>query len=450
MTARILVVDDDSRYRELYCSSLRGGGFETIEASSGDEALSMLRQEAPAMVVSDVRMPGLDGLGLLKEARLLHPELPFLLITAYADVKDAVSALKLGAVDYLAKPLDLEELLVAVRDALGLANPARLQLSIPEPLLHGVVIHSPVMLQLYQDAWAIARSDVPVLITGESGAGKEVIASFIHRAGKRASGPLVALNCGAIPAGLLASELFGHEKGAFTGADARRLGRFREANGGTLFLDEVGDLPLELQPGLLRAIETSHVTPVGSDREISVDYRLVAATNRDLESAVQEGRFRTDLFYRLNVINLHVPPLRGRSEEILPLARHFLDKPGSEKKRLSRTAAEALLAHDWPGNIRELANAMERARLLSQTEVVLPEHLPPAIRARARGVEPGPVSGSPATSVAATLDELERQAILRALNEAGGNRTRAARALGITRRGLLYKLKRMNLDGGDE
>lgn len=443
---KILVVDDDSRYRDLYSNSLKKAGFSTVEASSGAEALQMIVASPPAMVVSDVRMPGMNGLELLRGARVKFPELPFLLITAFADVRDAVTALKLGAVDYLAKPLDLDELLVAVRDALGIATPAAQPANLPTQLLDGVIATSPDMLQLYQDAWAIARSDVPVLITGESGTGKEVVAHFIHRASRRASGPLVPVNCGAIPAGLLASELFGHERGSFTGAEARRNGRFREAQGGTLFLDEIGDLPLELQPSLLRAIETGHVTPVGADREIAVDYRLVAATNRNLEQAVADGRFRTDLFYRLNVICLQVPPLRARPDEILALAKHFLVRPGSEKKRLSRSAAEALLAHDWPGNVRELANAMERARLLSQTDVVLPEHLPPAVRNRV-GVSHPEIPEEPLESRAPTLDELERAAIRRALQEASGNRTQAAKALGITRRGLLYKLKRMSIEG---
>jgi DNA-binding NtrC family response regulator len=391
-------------------------------------------------------MPGASGIELLRMAREKHPALPFLLVTAYAEVRDAVRALKLGAVDYLAKPVDLDELLSAVRDALGVQSLAQ-PLDIPSDALRGIVAESPLMRSVLRDAFRVAASDATVLLTGESGTGKEVLARFIHANSPRREKPLVAVNCAAIPATLLASELFGHEKGAFTGAVARRLGRFREAAGGTLFLDEIGDMPLELQPALLRAIEHGVITPLGSDKEVQADYRLITATNRDLLVDVKEARFREDLFYRLNVIAVELPPLRERPEDILPLARHFLGLDQPETKRLSRAAIQMVTAHLWPGNVRELANAMEHARLLSQTDIILPEHLPPAVRATfvspvGEGREA--VSSGIAPDVK-TIEESEIETIRRALEQTGGNRTHAAELLGITRRGLIYKLKRLGL-----
>jgi two-component system response regulator HydG len=446
VTARVLIVDDEARFRDLYGQTLRAAGFETLEAADVAAAQAVLDAGPVDMVVSDVRMPGDSGLDLLQRARTAQADLPFLLVTAYADVRDAVAALKLGAVDYLTKPVDLDELVTAVRDTLGLGPGEDPSFEVPAEALEGIVASSPAFRLVLRDAWRVARSDVPVLLTGESGTGKEVITELLHRGSPRAAGPLVAVNCAAIPANLLASELFGHERGAFTGADQRRTGKIREAHGGTLFLDEIGDMPLELQPALLRVLETGRITPVGSDREVQVDYRLVAATNRDLEAEVLAGRFRADLFYRLNVIALELPPLRERPEDIGDLARHFLAHKGGEKKRLSRAAARALATHPWPGNVRELANAMERARLLSRTDVILPEHLPPAVRLHAPA---STATGNlPALDLATvqTLEDTEKQEIRKALRETGGNRTRAAKLLGITRRGLLYKLKRYGLE----
>jgi len=445
MSRYILIVDDEVRYRELYAKVLTSAGFETRTAASGEEALGIIEAGGPALVVSDVRMPGASGIELLRSAREKHPELPFLLVTAYADVRDAVTALKLGAVDYLAKPVDLDELLAAVRDVVG-AGEREPSLDIPAEVRRGIVAESGLMQAVLRDAFRVAASDANVLLTGESGTGKEVVARFIHRNSPRRERPMVAVNCGAIPATLLASELFGHERGAFTGAVARREGRFREAQGGTLFLDEIGDMPLELQPALLRAIENDVVTPVGSDREVPVDYRLIAATNHDLRKALEEGRFRQDLYYRLNVITIELPPLRERVEDTLPLARHFLAEPRGEHKRLSRAAANALTAYPWPGNVRELANAMEHARLLCPADVVLPEHLPPSIREAGAALDGGPeVPATRESTSIKTLDETEIEAIERVLARTGGNRTRAAELLGITRRGLIYKLKRLGL-----
>jgi len=453
MTHRVLIVDDEARFRELYSQVLEDAGFETGSASSAEEALRAVHSEPPAMVISDVRMPGRDGVELLRQVRAVRADLPFLLVTAYADVRDAVEALKLGAVDYLAKPVDLDELLAAVRDALDVgATPDAWE--VPAEALGSMVVISPAMRAVVRDAWRVAQSDATVLLTGESGTGKEVIAQLIHRCSRRNKGPLVPVNCGAIPGDLVASELFGHEKGAFTGADSKRTGRFREAHGGTLLLDEIGELPLDLQPTLLRALETNRVTPVGGDQEIGVDYRLVASTNQDIQAAIEAGRFRRDLYYRLNVIALELPPLRERPEDILPLARHFLGQAGHSDRRISPAAAKRLESHGWPGNVRELANAMERAVLLSHTEVILPEHLPPALRTADPAPDSAPESSDPpATETVAapsdgagdTLLEREIAHVKKVLERTGGNRTRAAELLGITRRGLIYKIKRHGL-----
>ncbi len=445
MSTRILVVDDQVRYRELYMHVLDSAGFKAQAAASAEEALGIIQSHLPAMVVTDVRMPGASGIELLRLARKEHPGLPFLLVTAYADVRDAVNAMRLGAADYLSKPVDLDELLAAVRDAVGIHTDAP-ELMVPPEALRGIVAQSPAMRSVLRDAYRVAASDANVLLTGESGSGKEIVARFIHQNSPRRNRTMITVNCASIPATLLAGELFGHEKGAFTGAVSRRLGRFREAEGSTLFLDEIGELPLELQPALLRAIETNYVTPLGSDKEVEVNYRLLAATNRTLLEDVESGRFRQDLYYRMNVIAVDIPPLRERMEDVLPLAQHFLALGRNESKRLSRAAAQALMAHPWPGNVRELANAIERAWLLSQTDVILPEHFPPAVRTSAsRSINETREPDSRHQADVKTLEESETDIIRRALEQTGGNRTRAAELLGVTRRGLIYKLKRLGI-----
>lgn len=441
MKPLILIVDDERSFRELYKVTLDESGFRTLMAPNAEEALAILEHNEVALVVSDVRMPGASGLELLKVAREKHDGLPFLLVTAYADVRDAVLALKLGAVDYLSKPVDLDELVAAVKDNLGIRGTED-QIDVPADVLEGVVAQSQSMITLLRDAYRVSSTNVTVLLTGESGVGKEVVAQFIHRSSARNKRSLIAVNCAAIPGQLLGSELFGHEKGAFTGAEGKRLGRFREADGTTLFLDEIGDMPLDLQPALLRALENNTITPLGSDKEISVDYRLIAATNQTLSEAVESGKFRSDLYYRLNVIALEIPPLRERREDIIPLARHFIVEAGGKGKRLSRAVIELLHTYSWPGNVRELCNAMQRAHILSNTDVILPEHLPPTIR---------PSGASPQKEASfdgslGTLKEAEERAIQAALDETEGNKTKAAVILGITRRGLIKKLKRMGFN----
>jgi len=433
----ILIVDDEKRFRQLYADTLTDAGYRVATAPSAEKALEKVLKEKPAMVISDVRMQGMDGLELLTQVRQQFTELPFLLVTAYSNVRDAVNALKLGAVDYLEKPVDLDELLIAVGEALGHTVETTLP-DIPENLLQGIIATSPAMQTLLHEAYRVASSDATILLTGESGTGKDVVANFIHRSSRRSGSKMVAVNCGAIPATLLAGELFGHQKGAYTGADSNRKGYFREAAAGTIFLDEIGNLPLEVQAILLRVLESGCVAPLGSSREEDVDFRLIAATNTNLEKAVKEGNFREDLYYRLNVISFEVPPLRDRREEVEPLARFFLQDKG-KGQRLSPAALRLLGSYHWPGNIRELHNAIERSALLSGSNIILSEHLPPAIRETRE--QPSEKTLDTATS----LRQSELSVIQHALSQTSGNRTRAAHILGISRRTLIYKIKQYGL-----
>ena len=434
---RILIVDDDPGQRSLLNSFLHSQGFETALAESGERALEMLRAGKFAMMISDVRMPGLSGLETLRLARQAHVTLPVLLVTAFTDIRDAVAAMRDGAVNYLPKPIDLDELLNSVRQALGISKPVPLQYDQEKQLPDYVIARSPLMQAVFRDASLIAPSETRVLITGESGVGKEVVADVIHAWSARAKGPLVKVNCAAIPETLLESELFGHEKGAFTDARARRIGRFEEANDGTIFLDEMAEMSLSLQAKLLRVTQDGRFQRVGSNREIHTNARILAASNRILEDEVKNGRFREDLFYRLNVVELNIPPLRERREDILPLASRFIEEIARGRARFSDTVAECLERYAWPGNVRELRNAMERAVLLSRSELILPEHLPARVRATAE-----PPVAAEALADPARLEEIERQAILQALQQHDFNRTETARALGISRRALLYKLQR--------
>jgi DNA-binding NtrC family response regulator len=440
-TPRILIVDDDPGQRSLLNSFLRSQGFETATADSGERALEMLRAGRYAMMISDVRMPGLSGLETLRRARQQHATLPVLLVTAFTDIRDAVAAMRDGAVNYLPKPIDLDELLNSVRQATGIAKSVPLQYSMEDKLPEQVIARSPLMQAVFRDASLIAPSETRVLITGESGVGKEVVVDVIHAWSPRAKGPLIKINCAAIPETLLEAELFGHEKGAFTGARAQRIGRFEEANEGTIFLDEVAEMSPPLQAKLLRVTQDGRFQRVGSNKEIHTRARILAASNRNLEDEVKNGRFREDLFYRLNVVELNIPPLRERREDILPLAGRFIEELTRGRARFSDTVTACLERYPWPGNVRELRNAMERAVLLSRSELILPEHLPARVQDAAE--QPAAVvTGDPAR-----LEEVERQAILQALQKHDFNRTETARALGISRRALLYKLQHYRAQG---
>lgn len=435
----ILVVDDEGSQRKLLGGFLESLGYAYDEAASAEEALTMLQRKLPAMVLLDVRLPGISGIEALGEIHKLAPTLPVLLITAHADLRQAVAAMKSGADDYLAKPIDLDELEAAVADRLGRPGGSAEAKAIP-PLPDGFVAESLAMRRVVATTAVVAPSNAPVLVSGESGVGKEVVAQLVHQWSPRREGPLVVANCAGLPETLIESELFGHTRGAFTGASEARQGFFRAADGGTLFLDEIGEMPLHLQPKLLRALESGEILPVGSDTPVAVDTRLVAATNRDLGAEVQEGRFRDDLYYRINVVELVVPPLRERQEDLLPLARQFAAAFAGGPVRLSPQALQCLLSYAWPGNVRELRNAIQRACLLSRGDVILPEHLPPKLAAHAIGT-------SSATPHAGRLSQVERATIRAVLAECNGNRTRAAERLGISRRALIYKLRAMEAEG---
>ncbi len=433
---RILIVDDDAGQRSLLDSFLSSQGFQTTVVSSGESALEALRRQKVNMMISDVRMPGLSGIETLRRARQEHGPFPVLLVTAYADVRDAVDAMRDGAVNYLSKPIDLDELLASVRQATGLSQREPLRFDARQLPPH-IIAASPLTKALFGDVSLVAASESRVLITGESGVGKEVVADVIHAWSPRASGPLVKMNCAAIPETLLESEMFGHEKGAFTGATAQRIGRFEMADRGTIFLDEIAEMAPQLQAKLLRVAQDGRFQRIGSNTEIQVNARILAATNRNLEEQVKAGRFREDLFYRINVVELNVPPLRERREDILPLASQFVASCTEGRTRLSAATAECLEQYAWPGNVRELHNAMERAALLCRGDLILPEHLPARIRPGARIAAPGEAMD------VQRLEAIEAQAVIQALQKHDFNRTATAKALGISRRALIYKLQRL-------
>ena len=434
----ILIVDDEAAQRQLLGDFVASLDFHTDEAGSAEDALEKIRRSPPDMVLLDVRLPGMDGITALGEIRKFAAELPVMLITAHGDLRQAVEAIKSGADDYLLKPLDLDELEAAILDALGdSAERPTKERTLPD-MPEELICHSAAMRHVLETAAVVAPSTAPVLILGPSGVGKEVVAEMIHRWSPRSKGPLVVANCAGLPESLIESELFGHTKGAFTGADTTRQGLFRAADGGTLFLDEIGELPIHLQPKLLRALESGQITAVGSDTSVSVDTRLIAATNRNLIEAVQEGKFRDDLYYRINVVELLVPPLHDRSDDVVPLARRFAVEYAGGPVRLSPKATQCLLTYRWPGNVRELRNAMQRACLLCRGDVILPEHLPPKVAALATDDATDAPTGR--------LSQVERATILATLEECAGNRTHAAKKLGISRRALIYKLRAMEIE----
>lgn len=448
---RIVVVDDEPAQRELIGGFLTKQGHEVFAAASGPEALAYVTNRQVDLVLSDCRMPGMTGPELLLGIKAVNPEIPLVLMTAYGTVETAVQAMKDGAADYLAKPLDLEELLVRlarVAERSRLRSEVRdLQARLVERhRLEGIIGESGRMQEVLALTKRVAPSDATVLVRGESGTGKELIARAIHFNSPRAHGPLVNLNCAALPEQLLESELFGHEKGAFTGAIAQRKGRFEQADGGSIFLDEIGDLSPALQVKLLRVLQEREFERVGGNRTLTANVRVLAATHRDLERAMREGSFREDLYYRLNVVTIQIPPLRERREDIPLLLEHFLRKFASKNRRdvtgLTATARDALLKYDYPGNVRELENIVERATLLCRGRVIDLEDLPATVRPGQRSPgEPLP------KDLPGVLADIERQAIESALERSGGVQTQAAEALGISERVLRYKMKKYGLEG---
>ena len=433
----ITIVDDEPAQRNLLKNALERSGYHTVTCSNGNEALNQASN--CNLMLLDVRMPGMSGLEVLALLHKEHPELPVILLTAYIDIRDAVQAIKQGALDYLEKPVDLDELIAAIDDALGISgrNVSTQELILPE----GVVAESETFIQLLQQAVKVAKDDATVLISGESGAGKEIVAETIHINSQRSEKKMVAVDCAALSDSLVESDLFGHEKGAFTGADTKRIGCFEEANETTLFLDEIGELPLDLQPKLLRVLSSGNFRRVGGQRDIRTNIRLIAATNRNLEQEVAKGRFREDLFFRLSVFPLVVPPLRERRDDILPLADHFLS---GRHKKLSPAVQRLLLQYSWPGNIRELRNTMERAAILSSGSLILPDDLPHKLRKPATTEKDNTQQPSGSVLVG-DMETIQKKAILEALEKSGGNKTRAAELLGISRRNFIYKLRAYGL-----
>lgn len=430
----ILVVDDDISHCTILQDLLRGWGYNVALANSGRQALERVFD----LVLCDVRMAEMDGIATLKEIKALNPAIPVLIMTAYSSVETAVEALKTGALDYLIKPLDFDNLQATLEKALAHTHSIDAETPAVTASQFGMVGKSPAMQHLLSEIALVAPSEATVLIHGDSGTGKELVARAIHASSARSEKPLVTLNCAALNESLLESELFGHEKGAFTGADKRREGRFVEADGGTLFLDEIGDISPMMQVRLLRAIQEREVQRVGSNQTISVDVRLIAATHRDLAAEVNAGRFRQDLYYRLNVVAIEVPSLRQRREDIPLLAGHFLQRFAERNRKAVKgftpQAMDLLIHYDWPGNIRELENAVERAVVLLTGEYISERELPLAIAST-----PIPLGQSQDIQ---PLVEVEKEVILAALEKTGGNKTEAARQLGITRKTLLAKLSR--------
>jgi len=444
------VVDDEPAQRELVGGFLRKQGFDVAEAPDGRTALERFRKEPFDLLLTDQRMPGLSGLELLEAARAVTPAVSMIIMTAYGTIETAVAAIKGGAADYLTKPLNLDELLhriaqVRERQRLIMENRELREALQERHRVEGIIGESGRMQEVLSLVRRVAGSDATILIQGESGTGKELIARAIHYASPRAGAPLVSVNCAALPETLLESELFGHEKGAFTGAVAARKGRFELADGGSLFLDEIGDLPLHLQVKLLRVLQEREFERVGSSRPVAVNVRLLAATHRDLEALVRAGRFRDDLYYRINVVSISLPPLRERREDIPLLLDHFVEKfsrrNGKRIGGLTREAREALLRYDYPGNVRELENLVERAVILTRDEVIGLEDLPLGVKERE-----GETSGE--TSLTVLVEGLERRMIREALARADGVQTQAAEILGISERVLRYKLKKYGLAGG--
>jgi two-component system response regulator AtoC len=486
----VLVVDDDAQIRSLLADLLKEAGYVVRQAKTGAEATAAVEKQRPDLVMMDVKLPDMDGLDVLKSIKRERPELEVIVMTAFGGSSSAIKAMEHGAYDYVTKPFEIDDLLATLRRVFEHAamseevSALRLELGKTAAERERIVGSSRPMLEVYKLIGKVAGSDATVLITGESGTGKELVAEALHRASKRNPYPLVKVSCAALPESLLETELFGHEKGSFTGAMTMRKGRFESANKGTIFLDEIGEMTLGTQTKLLRILQEHEFERIGSNTPIKVDIRVIAATNRDLAEEVDEGHFREDLYYRLNVIHIHMPPLRDRMEDIPQLVEHFLakyrSKPDAIPTPISEEAVARLLEHDWPGNVRELENAIERAVVLSRGNTIMPEHLPLAEapisaggRARSRKAEAKRAAASrngeteeveagtvgtpngngngagngehPNGSFKEAVESLEKRLIAEALERNGGNRSKAAEELGIYRRLLYAKMREYGL-----
>jgi DNA-binding NtrC family response regulator len=457
--AKILVVDDDAVARDLLVEALRKEGYGVEAVAGGAEAIERGRQMRFDLVLTDIRMGSVDGLTVLREFQRFSPDTCTVLLTAFGSMEGAIEAIKQGAYDYLAKPFKKEEVKLVVRRSLEHSRLVRENARFREELRgreerSQLVGSSPPMLEVYKLVARVAAGKSTVLLEGESGTGKELIARAVHSNSLRRDRPFVPVNCAALPDALLESEMFGHEKGAFTGAVGVRLGLFETAHGGTLFLDEIGDIGPALQVRLLRALQEQEVRRVGGTVEIKVDVRIIAATNRDLAGLVKEGRFREDLFYRLNVVRIVLPPLRERREDIPLLAHHFLQECSGGLaqpiKGFVPDTIACLQRYHWPGNVRELENVVERAVSLSHGPLVMPDDLPEAIRCVAPGSSESAPMGGRKEELLPTLEEVEKRYLTKVLRETGGNRARATKILGIDRRTLYRMAERFGLDLGEE
>jgi two-component system response regulator HydG len=452
VNGRVLIVDDDRELCAWLGTGLAAHGFATDSRTEPAEALSALREADVDVVVTDLNMRSMNGLDLCASVAASRPDVPVLVITAFGSLETAIGAIRAGAYDFITKPFELEALVLALERAVQHRHlrdeVKRLRRVVDDARGFGELLGtSPAMARVYDLVSRVADSEASVLVTGESGTGKELVARALHRQSRRANAPFVAVDCAAVPETLLESELFGHARGAFTDARGARTGLFLQANGGTLFLDEIGDLPLALQPKLLRALQERVLRPVGADREVPFDVRLVAATNQDLDAAVEDRRFREDLYFRINVIHVELPPLRARGGDVLVLAQHFVvraaERAGKSVVGIAPAAAALLLAYPWPGNVRELQNCIERAVALTSFDQIGPDDLPDRIR-NYRGSHVLVTSEDPSELV--PLEEVERRYVLRVLEALSGNKTLAARTLGLDRKTLYRKLERWGAD----
>lgn len=440
----ILIVDDDFAHRTMLRKLLGGWGYEIFEAEDGSIAIEKVQKRSFDVILMDIRMLSVSGIEALDQIKIINPAIPVIIMTAYASVDTAVAALKKGAYDYLTKPLDFDKLKIAINHATEHSRLKKENEYLRERLgetfdTQRMIGRSTLMINLLETVAQIAATEATVLITGESGTGKEMIANVIHYNSPRKNAPFVKINCAALTESLLESELFGHEKGAFTGADRKREGKFRQAEGGSIFLDEVSEMSSAMQVKLLRVLQERELTPVGGAEVIAVNVRMIAASNKDLKKEMEQKRFREDLFYRLNVVTLNVPPLRDRKEDIPLLAQHFLEiftaKNKKSIKGFTPQSLEKITQYKWPGNVRELMNAVERAVVLSRSEYIDAEELMPLMMDTSSAVkEQSDFSDN------MSLDEVEKRSILETINACGGNKSEAARRLGITRKTLRKKL----------
>ena len=442
-TLPLLIVEDDRDLRDALCITLELAGYVVIPAADGSEALATMQRRRVGLVISDIQMQPLDGLGLLREIRQLHPHVPVVLMTAFGDIESAVAAMRAGASDYLAKPFEPTSLLAQVE---------RYRLRPVTEDDEGIVAADPKTSALLALAGRVAASATTVLLSGESGSGKEVLARYIHRRSPRAGEAFIAVNCAAIPDNLLEATLFGHERGAFTGANQAQAGKFEQAQNGTLLLDEISEIPLPLQAKLLRVLQEREVERVGAKKALALDIRVIATTNRDLGACVAAGTFRADLYYRLNVFPLHLPPLRERPADIVPLARRCVARHaqllGRSPLRLAPEAEQRLVAHPWPGNVRELENILHRAVILAAGDLIEAAQFDFGAAPAAQAAQPPQQSDAAAPGAAMDMKSLERAHIVETLLAVNGSRKLAVQRLGISERTLRYKLQQYRLEGG--